>query len=143
MANKYLTTVGLAGAMFVASLSFGQVKQQPIPNFKNPFQQKTANTQQNVLAPTLQNNFVGVNPKPKIETVNGSFSVDFQKENVSKETAKTQFNVWLNLPENHSFQQVSERTDGTLVLHTLHTPISNCIIQRFWPYDRKKDYATF
>ena len=118
MANKYLTTVGLARAMFVASLSFGQVKQQPIPNFKNPFQQKTANTQQNVLAPTLQNNFVGVNPKPKIETVNGSFSVDFQKENVSKETAKTQFNVWLNLPENHSFQQVSERTDELGFTHT-------------------------
>jgi hypothetical protein len=43
MGNRYLKTIGIVGAFFIASLSFGQKTQQPVPNFVNPFQSKSSN----------------------------------------------------------------------------------------------------
>lgn len=119
MANKYLKTAGIVGAFFYASLSYGQVKQQPVPNFVNPFQSKTQQGKTALITPTWGNQTMSIQqPKPKIETVNGSFSVNLEKQSFNKENAVRGFNTWFNLNENHSFQQVSERTDELGFTHT-------------------------
>lgn len=119
MANKYFKTAGIVGAFFYASLSYGQVKLQPVPNFVNPFQSKTNQKANTVIVPSNGNSIASVQQqKPKIETVNGSFSVTLKKQNFNKESAVREFNAWFNLNENHSFQQVSERTDELGFTHT-------------------------
>lgn len=119
MANRYLKTAGIVGALFCASLSYGQVKQQPVPNFVNPFQSKPNQKATTIIAPNNGNSVASVQqPKPKIETVNGSFSVNLEKKSFNKENAVREFNAWFNLNENHSFQQISERTDELGFTHT-------------------------
>ena len=112
MKNRYLKTIGIVGALFIASLSFGQQKQQPVPNFVNPFQSKSTNVKNNVIAPKNNNTKISIEqPKPKIETINGSFSANLEKERLTKENAVAQMPNWFGLSQNHTFQQVSERTD--------------------------------
>jgi len=119
MRNKYLKTIGILGALFIASNSFGQQKQQPIPNLVSPFQSKNSNVKSNVIAPTNNNATMSIQqPKPKIEIVNGSFSVNLEKDKLTKENFVVQFPNWFNLSESHTFQQVSERTDELGITHT-------------------------
>ena len=119
MDNRYLKTIGIVGALFIASLSFGQQKQQTVPNFGNPFQSKSSNVKSNVSAPKNNNPImISQQPKPKIEIVNGSFSVNLEKENLTKENAVAQMPSWFGLSQNHTFQQVSERTDELGITHT-------------------------
>ncbi len=119
MGNRYLKTIGIVGAFFYASLSFGQKTQQPVPNFANPFQSKSSNVKGNVIAPTNNNATMNIQtPKLKIEVVNGSFSVNLEKERLTKENAVAQMSSWFGLSLNHTFQQVSERTDELGITHT-------------------------
>jgi Zn-dependent metalloprotease len=119
MKNRYLKTIGIVGALFIASLSFGQQKQQPVPNFVNPFQSKSKNVKNNVIAPKNNNTKISIEqPKPKIETINGSFSANLEKERLTKENAVAQMPSWFGLSQNHTFQQVSERTDELGITHT-------------------------
>ena len=75
MGNRYQKTIGIVGALFIASLSFGQQKQQPVPNFVNPFQSKILNGKSNLIVPTNNNSTINIQqPKPKVEIINGSFS---------------------------------------------------------------------
>ena len=72
MGNRYLKTIGIVGAFFIVSLSFGQQKQRTVPNFVNPFQSKSSNVKGNVIAPTSNNPTMSIQQsKPKIEIVNG------------------------------------------------------------------------
>jgi Zn-dependent metalloprotease len=119
MGNRHLKTIGIVGAFFIASLSFGQQKQQPVPNFVNPFQSKNSNVKGNVIAPTNNKTAMSIQqPKPKIEVVNGSFSVNLEKDRLTKENAVAQMPSWFGLSPNHTFQQVSERTDELGITHT-------------------------
>lgn len=119
MENRYLKTIGIVGAFFIASLSFGQKTQQPVPNFVNPFQSKSSNFKGNVIAPTNNNATMSIQqPKPKIEIVNGSFSVNLEKDRLTKENAVAQMPSWFGLSQNHIFQQVAERTDELGITHT-------------------------
>lgn len=119
MGNRYLKTIGIVGAFFIASLSFGQKTQQPVPNFVNPFQSKSSNFKGNVIAPTNNNATMSIQqPKPKIEIVNGSFSVNLEKDRLTKENAVAQMPSWFGLSQNHTFQQVSDRTDELGITHT-------------------------
>lgn len=119
MVNRYLKTIGIAGAFFIASLSFGQKTQQPVINFANPFQSKSSNVKTNVIAPKNNNAAMSIQQtKPKIEIVNGSFSVNLEKDRLTKENAVAQMPVWFNLSENHTFQEVSERTDELGITHS-------------------------
>ena len=103
----------------MASLSFGQKTQQPVPNFVNPFQSKISNGKSNVIVPTNNNATMSIQqPKPKIEIVNGSFSVNLEKVRLTKENSVVKFPNWFNLSESHTFQQVSERTDELGITHT-------------------------
>lgn len=119
MGNRYLKTIGIVGAFFIASLSFGQKAQQPVPNFANPFQSKSSNVKSKVIAPPNNNATMSIQqPKPKIEIVNGSFSVNLEKDRLTKENAVAQMPIWFNLSENHTFQQVTERTDELGIMHS-------------------------
>ena len=119
MGKRYLKTIGIVGAIFMTSLSFGQKTQQPVPNFVNPFQSKSSNVKGNVIAPTSNNTNMSIQqPKPKIEIVNGSFSVNLEKDRLTKENAVAQMPSWFGLSQNHTFQQVSERTDELGITHT-------------------------
>lgn len=119
MGKRYLKTIGIVGAIFMTSLSFGQKTPQPIPNFVNPFQSKSSNVKGNVIAPTNNNVTMNIQqPKPKIEIVNGSFSVNLEKDRLTKENAVAQMPSWFGLSQNHTFQQVSERTDELGITHT-------------------------
>lgn len=119
MGKRYLKTIGIVGAIFMTSLSFGQKTQQPVPNFVNPFQSKSSNVKNNVIAPTSNNTNMSIQqPKPKIEIVNGSFSVNLEKDRLTKENVVSQMSSWFGLSLNHTFQQVSERTDELGITHT-------------------------
>jgi Zn-dependent metalloprotease len=119
MGNRYLKTIGIVGAFFIASLSFGQKTQQPVPNFVNPFQSKISNGKSNVIVPKNNNATLSIQqPKPKIEIINGSFSANLEKERLTKESAVTQMPSWFGLSQNHTFQQISERTDELGITHS-------------------------
>ncbi|MBW6483065.1 MAG: M4 family metallopeptidase [Vicingaceae bacterium] len=119
MGNRYFKTILIVVALFIVSHSFGQQKQQSVPNFVNPFQSKTNPNATNPITPPSSNNVASVQqPKIKFEIVNGSFSANLEKERLSKEAVTQDFNTWFNLDENHSFQQVTERNDELGFTHT-------------------------
>ncbi len=118
MAKNFLKLAGIAGALLCASLSYGQGKQQPVPGFTNPFKSKTAQQKAEVLTPGRSGNTARIQAKPEIEIVNGSFSADIAKQNLSKEAVVKNLNSWLGLNASYSFQQVSDRTDELGFAHT-------------------------
>ena len=63
MANKYFKTAGIVGAFFYASLSYGQVKLQPVPNFVNPFQSKTNQKANTVIVQVMEIRLQAFNSK--------------------------------------------------------------------------------
>src|SRR5690606_34282153 len=104
MKNSGIKTLGIICILFLFLPSYGQIKHPVIPTFRSPFQSKTAQARQkNIITPNEDHTVAKL--RSKIKTINGSFSADFQKENLSKETAVTQFNVWFNLTKNHTFKQ--------------------------------------
>lgn len=117
MKYNYLKLSGIIGAFLLASISYGQVKQQPAPNFVNPFQSKTVQQKTTTLVPN-SNNTTSVPKKQEIETVNGSFSFNLEKQKLNKENTVKNFNSFFNINEYHSFQQISERTDELGFTHT-------------------------
>lgn len=119
MGNKYARTFGMAGAFFIVSHSFGQQKQQPIPNLFSPFQIKSSNVKSDVIAPAPTNSTMSMQQrKPKIEIINSSFSVNLENDGLKKRDAVSQIPNWLNLSKNSSLQQISERTDELGFTHT-------------------------
>lgn len=118
MKYNYLKLSGMIGAVFLASITYGQVKQQPAPNFVNPFQSKTVQQKSTALVPNQTNTTTKILQKQETETVNGSFSVNLEKQKLNKENAVKNFNSLFNLNEYHSFQQISERTDELGFTHT-------------------------
>src|SRR5690606_23238802 len=117
MKNSGIKTLGIICILFLFLPSYGQIKHPVIPTFRSPFQSKTAQARQkNIITPNEDHTVAKL--RSKIKTINGSFSADFQKENLSKETAVTQFNVWFNLTKNHTFKQDPERTDELGFSHT-------------------------
>ena len=86
MANKYFNSSFLAGAMIISALSYGQIKQPSVTNFANPFQSKVKPKSTNILTPNNGNKVASIQQtKPKIETVNGSFSVNIEKKGLQKQ----------------------------------------------------------
>jgi len=133
MKHNYLKLSGIIGAFLLASISYGQVKQQPTPNFANPFQSKTVQQKTTTLVPN-SNNTTSIPKKQEVETVNGSFSVNLEKQKLKKENAVKNFNSFFNLNEYHSFEKISERTDELGFTHTNYQqlykgfPIENYMI---------------
>lgn len=117
MVNRCLKLIGIVVAFFISSLSFGQKKDQSVPNFANPFQTKNTKVKGYVIAPS-DNNEAIIIQQPIIEVLNGSFTVNLEKDRMSKENAVAQLSTWLGLSQNHTFQQVAERTDELGITHT-------------------------
>jgi Zn-dependent metalloprotease len=119
MANKYFNSSFLAGAMLISALSYGQVKQQSVPNFANPFQSKSKPKSTTILTPNIEKKVASIQQtKPKIETVNGSFSVNIEKKGLQKQNVLNELNSWFNLDESHTLLQVSEKSDNLGFTHT-------------------------
>ena len=111
MKKNYLKTITLINAILGISLLSAQVKQQPIPNFVNPFQSKVTQKTSPILAPK-NGSLISNVKQAKLEIINGSFSINLEKQNITKEKGIKYFNDWFNLNPNHSFQQISEKTGG-------------------------------
>ena len=119
MGNRYLKTIGTVGTLFIVSLAFAQKIQQPVPNFESPFRSRISKEKNEVIAPmntggTKFNQIL----KPEIEIVNGSFSARLDKSGVTMENVVNELPNWLGLSKDHSFAQVSERTDELGITHT-------------------------
>ncbi|MFZ4412009.1 MAG: CUB domain-containing protein [Bacteroidales bacterium] len=119
MIKKSVKIACIITAVIFTSLSFGQqIKQQSVPNFVNPFQSKASQRLTSVISPNTSINIPNSQKKSKFEIVNGSFSADFEKEGLNKEAITIKFNSWFNLNEQHSFKQLTERTDELGITHT-------------------------
>ena len=112
MEHIYHKTIGLVVVFLITSISFGQQKQLPVPNFVNPFQSKISNSNSGIISPSNKKGVISVqHSKPNIEIINGSFSVNLAKERLTKENAIGQMADWLGLSQDHVLQKISDRTD--------------------------------
>ena len=119
MEHIYHKTIGLVVVFLITSISFGQQKQLPVPNFVNPFQSKISNSNSGIISPSNKKGVISVqHSKPNIEIINGSFSANLAKERLTKENAIGQMADWLGLSQDHVLQKVSERTDELAITHT-------------------------
>ena len=110
---------------FMSVISFGQVKQINPQNLNYPSKNRVIhgqllNNSSNKLSTTTKEN-------QKVETINGSFYIDFYNERKTaerqKKTADTiskNFNTWFNLDENYTFKKLNEKTDDLNILHNYY-----------------------
>lgn len=104
--------------------SYGQVKQNTVPNIKNPFQKKQHQTNRPSISPPSV--FQKQESENKIKTRDGSFMVSFDDKKSSAKRINTsksntelanQFNDWFGLNPDFSFRLVSEKTDAIKTTH--------------------------
>ena len=107
------------------AITYGQVKQINPPNLNYPSKNRVIhgqllNNRSNKLSTTTKEN-------QKVETINGSFYIDFSNEKKTaerqKKTADTiskNFNTWFNLDENYTFKKLNEKTDDLNILHNYY-----------------------
>lgn len=121
MENKYLQSACLAIAILIPNLLFSQGRQPSIPNFTNPFNSKTQQDSIKAIKPTPNQSVSRVshqNHKSKIEKLNGSVRANFQNQGLSKEAVTNNITSLLNLDEQYTFRQISEKTDELGIVHT-------------------------
>ncbi|SNR57908.1 Por secretion system C-terminal sorting domain-containing protein [Lutibacter agarilyticus] len=120
MKKNHIKPLGIILLILISSYSFGQVKQQSAPKFKNPFQSKSTKDTAQIKSPIIGNKTVPIpQGKPKIKLDNGSFSVNLKKDKLAKATALKEFSAWLPMNDSkYSFEQVSEKTDKLGYTHT-------------------------
>ena len=119
MRNYHCKLSSLVLLLLISTLSYGQAKQQSLPNFVNPLKHKTNQKSSTLITPNPGNKVANVQQtKPYIETVNGSFSVSLDKKRLRKDVVVGELATIFNLNENHSFQKISERTDDLGFTHT-------------------------
>lgn len=132
MNNKFLQLV-IVLCVFTATC-FGQGKPQHLQNFVSPFK----NNPKTVSVPTISPSRNAISGKSsqkeiKIETANGSFYYNLEKEKIDKEAVSSNINKWFYLNENHTFKQISEKTDELGFTHINYQqlyngiPIDGCI----------------
>jgi Zn-dependent metalloprotease len=108
--SNFLKPIGLVViAALTTTLSFGQTKQQTVPNLTSPFQNKTVKSSSTVITPSSNNKRSP--EKPKIEIKNGSFFIDLKKERQPNKSVSSNFNSLFELNAQHTFQQMTEKTD--------------------------------
>jgi Zn-dependent metalloprotease len=115
--SKFLKSIGLvAVATLATTLSFGQTKHQSAPNLTSPFQNKTVKSSTSIITPN--NNNKSSLEKTKVEIKNGSFFIDLKKERQTDKSVSNNFNALFELNEQHTFQQISNKTDKLGFTHT-------------------------
>ena len=121
--------------LFWCIVGFTQVKQTGLPNITNPFKTKTQSSkllQKKVISPAISVVDTIVNLTNRIETVNGSFMLDFNNSSTLttkgknsqnlkiKSTASTtsiDFANWFTLSTAHTFELINESTDELKITH--------------------------
>jgi len=115
--SDFLKPIGLVViAALTTILSFGQTKQQTVPNLTSPFQNKTVKSSSTVITPSSNNKRSP--EKPKIEIKNGSFFIDLKRERQPNKSVSSNFNSLFELNAQHTFQQMTEKTDKLGFTHT-------------------------
>jgi len=115
--SNFLKPIGLVViAALTTSLSFGQTKQQSAPNLTSPFQNKAVTNSSTFITPKSNNK--RSSEKPKVEIKNGSFFIDLKKERQPNKSVSNNFNSLFELNAQHTFQQMTEKTDKLGFTHT-------------------------
>jgi Zn-dependent metalloprotease len=135
---KYLSKLNcliFIALSFYCAMAFGQSKQINIPQIVNPFKTKALSSkllQKKVISPAISVVDTTVNTTNRIETVNGSFMLDFKdlsnpiaKKFQKLKTVKTakgasgsiDFNSWFNLNSNHTFKFINEKVGDSIFSH--------------------------
>lgn len=97
-----------------SAISFSQNKNVNYQNINNPFAKKAPVITGKLISPNVSNQS-STNTKPT--TVNGSFSANLIKENLSSENINGYLNKSFDLNQKHSFQAQSPRTDNLNFTH--------------------------
>lgn len=119
MKNTYIKIITLLGIFVITTNIYGQQKKQLVPNFTNPFKNKSSYFKSKIITPNNNDTIIKKQLiKPEIEINNGSFYTNLETHNINIENVSRDFNAWFNLNEQHSFQQVSVRTDELGFTHT-------------------------
>jgi len=133
MGNLYLKTIGTIGTLFIVSFVFGQKIQQPVPNLKNPFQHKTSNSQQAILAPTPSGDFAGKKANGNNENYNIVHSKDYSIITFSENSrifVSDFFQILksdLGLSESDNFKLIKTENDEIGFVHYRYQQIYNDI----------------
>jgi Zn-dependent metalloprotease len=119
MKNTYIKIITLLGIFVITTNIYGQQKKQLVPNFTNPFKNKSSYFKSKIITPNNNDTIIKKQLiKPEIEINNGSFYTNLETHNINIENVSRDFNAWFNLNEQHSFQKVSERADELGFTHT-------------------------
>ena len=114
--NNIFKLTGIVITTLFTTLTYGQTKQQIVPSLTSPFQKKIVNSSlTTIITPNSKNSS---SKKPKIEIKNGSFYINLKKEKQSKKSISNNFNNLFELNAQHTFQQISEKTDKLGFTHT-------------------------
>lgn len=117
MKANYFKSVNIILFILTGIISFGQVKQINPPNFNYPSKNRIIQGQ----LPNLINQLsTSTKEHQKVETINGSFYIDFSEEKKTAETISKNFNTWFNLDENHTFKKINEKTDDLNISHNYY-----------------------
>ena len=100
---------------------FAQKQINPIQNFQSPFKSKSEDKNR------IQNKNPDNQGEFKIEIIKGSFSINIEKYNLTKEQIELNLKSYLSLSEYVSFKKVNERTDDLGFVHINYQQLFNGI----------------
>ncbi|MCF6180499.1 CUB domain-containing protein [Lutibacter sp.] len=115
MKKNYTKSILLIVFVLISTLSFGQIKQQSLQNFVNPFQNKPVKNTTTFITPSSNKSN---QQKPKNKIKNGSFFIKLKKGNQSNKSISSNFNTLFELNSNHTFQKINTKTDKLGFTHT-------------------------
>ena len=134
MNKRYLIPILLVPVIY-SSICVGQIKTNTVPNFVNPFKNKTNQAVISTISPAGTNKGTSLPQQEiSIKPVKGSFYFDLKKVKVESKSLSLNLNSWFSLNENHSFKKINERTDDLGYTHINYQqqynsiPIDGCII---------------
>jgi Zn-dependent metalloprotease len=141
--KKKIKKLFIAVFLFFSSIIFGQAKQISIPTIVSPFKTKTQTIrtlQKKVITPAISVVDTTIIPTTKIETINGSFMLDFNNSttliNKGKNTQNLKINSTssaisidfanlFNLSKGHTFELINESKDEKKNTHAYYQQYFN------------------
>lgn len=112
----------LCTAILLLTLSISsnaQKETNPVKDFRSPFKLKASTKQDTLIKPN--------NVDFKIDVTNGSFSLNLQKYDLTKEQIESSLSKFLNLHESNTFKKISEKTDDLGFTHIHYAQFFNNI----------------
>ena len=135
MSNQYLKPTIATIAVVISTICNGQVKQQRLQNFSNPFNSKGKEAATTIITPDRNNrNTDSPQKKLKIETFKGSFNYDLKKEKIDQIALSQTLNSRMGLNDKHTFRQIGEKIDGLGFTNVNYQqlyngiPVDGCVI---------------